>query len=155
MGLQGFTTRRMMVAVAAIAMVLGGFIGMNELDRRADYCRKEAEYHRRMQEESEAEAAYWEALASDPAREVDLALALFRAGRWSRRQALEIERESFHSPSRPRWKQVSSEAKEIARKQARTYRRVSEYHARERRRYERAAFGPWLTMGRDPPPPEP
>jgi hypothetical protein len=149
------TTRRMMVVVAVIAMVLGAIIGMNELDRRADHCHKEAEYHRRTEQESEEKAAYWEALASDPAREVDLALALFRVGRWSRRQALEIELESLHSPSRPRWKRVSSEAKATARKQARTYRRVSAYHARQRRRYERAAFGPWLTLVPDQPPPEP
>jgi hypothetical protein len=155
MGLRWMTTRRMMVAVAAVALALGGIIGMNELDRRADHCRKEAEYHRRMEQESEAKAVYWEALASDPAREVDLALALFRAGRWSRDQAHEIQLESLHSPSRPRWKRVSSEAKEIARNQARTYRRVSEYHARERRRYERDAFGPWLTLERDKPSPEP
>ena len=40
------TTRRMMIAVAAVAVVLGGVAAMEELDRRTDLFRKEAEYHR-------------------------------------------------------------------------------------------------------------
>jgi hypothetical protein len=143
----------MLVSVAAVALALSAITGMNEWDRRSELCHKEVEYHRWMEQKSKMKAAEWEALASDPSQEADLPLALFKAGRWSRGQILEIGLES--SPSRPRWKQVSSEAKEIAREQARAYRRVSEYHARQRRRYDRAAFSPWLAMEPDQPPPEP
>jgi hypothetical protein len=60
------TTRRMMIAVAVVALVLGGFVGFNELDRRADRFRKEAEYHRSREERLAAEAAELESLARNP-----------------------------------------------------------------------------------------
>jgi hypothetical protein len=56
----------MMIAVAILALVLGGVIGMNEMERRADLLRKEADYHRLKEEGLEAEAANLEAFAEDP-----------------------------------------------------------------------------------------
>ena len=82
------TVRSLMGVVAITAVLLGGVIAMNKLDRRADHLRKEAEYHRRIEESFEAEAAYLESLASDPSREADLPLALFTRKRWSREKAL-------------------------------------------------------------------
>jgi hypothetical protein len=60
------TTRRMMLAVAVLALILGGVVGMDELDRRADRFRKEADYHRSREERLTAEAAELESLARNP-----------------------------------------------------------------------------------------
>jgi hypothetical protein len=56
----------MMIAVAIVALLLGGMVGMNAMDRRSDLYRKEAEYHRLKEEGLEAEAAHLEASAENP-----------------------------------------------------------------------------------------
>jgi hypothetical protein len=190
-----FTVRNLMGVVAITAVLFGGVIGMNELDRRADHLRKEAEYHRRSEQSFEAEAAYLESLASDPSREAEIPLALFKRKRWSQGQALEmvlesavpfvdeatgrsITREAFEmalesavfdrfcgdggadhrSPVRSpslRWKQLASEAKRVATQDAQAHRTLSEYHARQRRRYERASLSLWPPVELDQPPREP
>jgi hypothetical protein len=153
-----FTMRSMLIAVAVMALLIGSGIAMNELDRRTDLFSKEADDHHRRQVELAAEAADLESLAGDPAREEDLPLALFRAGRWSRGKALEMEVESLASgqflPS-PRWNQLVSKARATAIAEARADRRLSEYHARERMRYERVAASPWLPIEPEPPRPGP
>ena len=51
-----------------------------------------------------------------------------------------------------RWKQLASEARRVATQEAQAHRRVSEYHARQRKRYERAALSLWPPEESDPPP---
>ena len=82
----------------------------------------EAEYYRRMYQEMAEKAAEWEELANDPAKESALPLALYRAGHWSREQALEIELEPLQSPVPTKVAAAYQEAKEIARRRAATYR---------------------------------
>jgi hypothetical protein len=143
------TTRRWVISVAAATLVVGGFIGVDRLNRRAVRFGNMADYHRRMEQESDAKAAFFEGLANDPSKETDLPPALFDEGIWSRGQALEMELESngLH-PSR-RWKTLVSKAKEIAIDQSLAYKRASEYHSREWSRYSRAAFSPWLWLRPD------
>jgi hypothetical protein len=92
------TTRRWVISVAAATLVVGGFIGVDRLNRRAVRFGNMADYHRRMEQESDAKAAFFEGLASDPSQETDLPPALFDEGIWSRGQALEMELESTISP---------------------------------------------------------
>jgi hypothetical protein len=145
------TTRRWMLTVAGVAMLLGGMIGACELDRRSDQFRRRAEYHRQMEQELGDKAARFERLASDPAEANELPLALFRANRWSRGQALEMELERHHGflPS-PRWSELAREARAIAANHASDCRKEADYHAREKRRFYRAAFSPWLPTDPDP-----
>jgi hypothetical protein len=148
------TTRRMMIAVAVVAVILGGIIGMTELDRRADLFRKEAEYHRRREQYLETQAAYLEVLAGESWKAPGLLPALEQEGRESRGRAIAMELEaSFGPPSRARLKPSASEARRDAIRGARAYRRASRYHARERERYERAAMDPWSSIEPDPPEP--
>jgi hypothetical protein len=74
-------------------------------------------------------------------------LALYRTKRWSRGQALEMElAASFGSPSSPRREQLASEARKEAIQAAQAYQKASEQHARERKRYERVAMDPWISI---------
>ena len=86
-GLPPMKTRHTMIGVAVVALVLGAICGLHELNRRADRFLNETNSHRRMEEELEAKAAYWEALASNPSMDKDLPLFLFKSGKWSRGQA--------------------------------------------------------------------
>jgi hypothetical protein len=164
MRLPRMTTRPWMIAVAALALMLGGVIGIHELDRRADLFRRDADYHHRRRDALAGEASYLEVLASDPSREAELPFALYKRKRWSRGQAIAMELESppapfcrteaidrwiWKPPPSARWKQLASEAKRIAIEDARACRRLSEYHARQSRRYERVAFSPWLPLEPD------
>ena len=92
------TTRRWVISVAAATLVVGGFIGVDRLNRRAVRFGNMADYHRRMEQESDAKAAFFEGLANDPSKETDLPPALFDEGIWSRGQALEMELESTMNP---------------------------------------------------------
>jgi hypothetical protein len=153
MGLPSVRTRRLMIVVAIVALVLGAVVGVDELSRRANLFLDEAQAHRRMEEESEAKAVDWEALASNPSRESDLPSILFDSGIWSRGQALAAELELSRSPSGSRWRQLAGEAKGIATKQAQAYRSTAQYHARQKKRYDRVAFSPWLAVEPDQAPP--
>jgi hypothetical protein len=141
------TTRRMMIAVAAVALILGGVISMNELDRRADFCRKKAEYHRRREEILAAQAAYLESTAQDLSNAVERPSALDRTMQSTRGQALEMELEvAFGSPSVRRSKPTALDAGRDALQKAQASRRESRSHARQRKRYERVAIDPWLPL---------
>jgi hypothetical protein len=142
-------TRHTMIGVAVVTLVLGATRAVDELNRRADRFLNETYSHRRMEEELGAKAAYWEALASNPSMDTDLPLILFKSGKWSRGQALEAELEILHSPSGPRWRQLAGEAQGIAIKQAQVYRSGAVYYARQKKRYERVAFSPWLAVEPD------
>jgi hypothetical protein len=52
------TTRRRVISVAAAALVVGGFIGVDRLNRRAVRFGNTADYLRRMEQESDAKAAF-------------------------------------------------------------------------------------------------
>jgi hypothetical protein len=158
------TMRRWMIAGAAAALLLGGVSGINELDRRSNSFHKNAAYHRQRQEELDSDAAYLEGLATDPSRGSDLAFALYTRKLWSRGQAIAMELECpepFCRDPNDRWmgkpptsrrgKQLALEAERIATEEAQACRRMSEYHAQQRRRYERAAFSPWLPLKPDQP----
>jgi len=149
MGLSLLRTRHLMRVVAVVALILGAIVGVIELDRRANHFSNETQAQRRMEEESEAKAAYWEAIASDPSRESDLPFALFDSGIWSRGQAVAAEFALSYWPAGPGWRKFASEAKGIAVTQAQAYRSAAQYHARQKQRYERALFGPWLAVGPD------
>ncbi len=158
-------TRPTMIAVVVLTLIPLEILAINELIRRAEHFHVEAEYHRVKEERLRAEAVELESLVSDPSRESELPFALFQRERWSRRQALEMELESAVpfcrtesiDPMLPRsrlWNKLASEAKRVANQEAQTCRRMSDYHARQRRRYERIAYSPWLHLDSDQPTPE-
>jgi hypothetical protein len=139
-----FKVRQMIGVVAVVALALGGAVGIRAMDRRADFLRRQADYHGRMERELAGRAADWDALANDPSKESDLRLALYQAGKWSQERALELELEPLRAPSRPRWRQFAPEARNLALQQSRTYQREAECHGRQKRRYDQAAFTLWL-----------
>jgi hypothetical protein len=149
------TVRRTMVVLATLALCFGALAWNGESSLRAHRLRRDAEFHGRVAQAYATNAVGWEDLANDPSREADLPLALYSAGYWSRGQALEIELEPIHSPSRPRWRELAPEARSRALQWAGNGRVLSEYHVRQKRRYDQAASSLWPPAELDSPEPEP
>src|SRR5262249_10774255 len=99
-------------------------------------------------------AGYLESLASHPARSYELLNALAKFGeRWQERAAaarLELMDRESGTPGE-RW---YPEARDFASRLAQAYQQESESHGRQKLRYARAAFEPWVHIAPDPANPE-
>ena len=132
-----FTVRRFMVAVAIVALVLGGITEAVRLRRLAVGYRLAAREHDSREQSSLLEAKLQDLIAEG-----------------HRTYASEI-RERFES--RRIWNEPGARKQamlgEWASDDAAFYRRQAAYHAGLKRRYERAASRPWESLTPDPPPP--
>jgi hypothetical protein len=154
MRLPQMTSRRWMATAAAVALVLGGFIGTTDLERRAVHYNREAAHHRFLEDHLRGSADYLELLARDPARSYELLNAITKAGkRWQERAAaarFELMERQSGTPG----EQWYPEARDLATRLAKGYRQESEYHGRQKLRYERAALDPWNHVAPEPANPE-
>jgi hypothetical protein len=143
-----------MATAAAMALVLGGFIGTTDLERRAVHYNREAAHHGFLEDHLRGSAGYLERLAGDPARSYELLNALARSGkRWQERAAaarLELMERQSGTPG----EQWYPEARDFATRLAKAYRRESEHHGRQKLRYARAALEPWIRIAPEPANPE-
>lgn len=139
-----------MLLVALVAVLLGGILGVMEADRRAARFHAEAEYHRRLAESYASKAFTLESAAGDDSPYTGVARVLVGAGLWTPEQQQEMEAEAIPLPPSPRRTELLAEARRIAREQAEYDRRLSEYHALQRRRCESSAFSPWFPAETDP-----
>jgi hypothetical protein len=125
-----FTVRQMMILVAAIGIVLGGWLEASRLVRISIARRRDA-----------ASYAAYEALGRKFAR---------RSSQ-QRQEALEAA-----ASSRPRDVGFSREMERVASiagSMAARYDRNADHWAGMKKKYERAARSPWFSVGPDPPPP--
>jgi hypothetical protein len=142
-----------MVAVAVVGLVLAAFLVTTDLERRAILCHREAEYHRWSEDQTRTRAAYLESLAHNPSRYYELLVTLSSMGKQWQERALEASLELMDDESITRSKRWYPEARDVASRRAREYRRESEYHGRRKERYQRAAFDLRHSVEPDPPKP--
>lgn len=137
-----FTVKRLMVAVAAVALVLGCSIEAVRLKRWRDVALKRAQEH-----------AQHEQLNRDLERS---ALEMVKTQEWiaDRDPALSRRLERLDR----KWAEFVGQQKAAAaeeRDRAAKYAEAAAYHAALRWKYLRAAAHPWLPVEADPPPPDP
>jgi hypothetical protein len=148
-----FTVRTMMVAVAVVAVAVGGGLTVTRLKRLRDEYRQKAEYHAQ-------EMGQWDLSGGV------LGLYFFEGrnvyelspdGRFLRWYPLPTPPVVTPFPGDVPWVEGTNGLPEDDRAKVTrrflAYRARAVYHAALRRKYERAAASPWLAI--DPDPPEP
>ncbi len=145
-----FTVRRMMVAVALLALLLwGGLVEIPRLRGLARDYRARAARHAATQKrflkffrDRDLCRVYWSALAVDRQAEAEAALC--------------PEVPDGPADAVETWAELATQARDQAAWHARSIAQEgpkSEYFARMRWKYERAARYPWLPVAPDPPEP--
>ncbi len=147
-----FTVRRIMVAVAVLALILGGSLEAIRLKRYRDECLTRAATHA----ESERYSRGMEHMAREMAETAESFLAILQRWTVSRGSFLRmttIIREAERKRAELAEQQKRSAADE--RGQEARYAEYAAYHEALKRKYLRAAARPWQSVEPDPPPPEP
>jgi tetratricopeptide (TPR) repeat protein len=148
-----FTVRRLMAVVAALALVLGVSIEAIRLSRQRD------RYLKLASENGQSEIVYRTLERSQ--------LALAQIDESSAELSWRIRRpvipfvypDDAHIPEKDltsaRIARKKSDDAKSARAQAKLHHETAEYHAGLKQKYLAAAARPWLSLGPDPPPPDP
>lgn len=154
-----FTVRRMMFAIAALAVILGGSIEAIRLKRTHDEFRKiAAEHARRETDYRQAGKSYAQMAQMVESFLHDEKSLLERLeghhskspGQGLRSGAFEELQSKLRNKYRSNATNGTMEREEAARSAE-----LAEYHATLKRKYLRAAARPWLSVEPDPPPPDP
>jgi tetratricopeptide (TPR) repeat protein len=137
-----FTVKRLMVAIAALALVLGCSIEAVRLKRWRDAALERAEMH-----------AQLEHVNRDLERSA-LEMVKMHEGIADRDPALSRRRGQLVRKWAEYVRQQKAKAAE-EREEAAKYAEAAAYHAALREKYRRAAAQPWRAVEADPPPPDP
>ncbi len=136
MRLPRMTTRRWMVAVAVMGLLMGGVVGGVRLKRRHDYFLNLVEFHLQL----ERQYVPWERAARNSLQQSDLTLNFLEAARHAEsNDGVELG--------------ILRPAVEWERQSATRFAQAIAYHAAMARKYRRAARYPWLPVEPDPPEP--
>ena len=148
-----FTVRRLMAVVAALAVVLGVSVESIRLSRQRD------RYLKLASENGQSETFYRTLERSQLSlAEINESSAEFH--RKIRRPAIPfVYPDDAHIPekdlSSARIARKETDDARRARAQAKLHHDTAEYHAGLKQKYQAAAARPWLSIGPDPPPPDP
>ena len=136
MRLPRMTTRRWMVAVAVMGLLMGGVVGGVRLKRRHDYFLNLVEFHVQL----ERQYVPWECAARNSLQQSDLTLNFLEAARHAEsNDGVELG--------------ILRPAVEWERQSATRFAQAIAYHAAMARKYRHAARYPWLPVEPDPPEP--
>ena len=148
-----FTVRRLMFVVAALALGLGVSVEAIRLKRQRE------RYLKRASENGQSEMVYRKLERNQLSlAQVDESFAEFH--RNTRRPVIPfVYPDDAHIPETDlTWARIARQQKEDAKReraQAKLHHETAKYHAGLKQKYLAAAARPWLSIGPDPPPPDP